>query len=501
MTEVATPARLRGGDTPAAGSTESGRPHLGEFGILLGGNTISTGATFEVRNPYDGTLVAIVHRGGPAEIEQAIAQATAAFETTRRLPSWKRAQVLEAVSAAIAARRDELATTIALEAGKPIKTARAETDRAVFTFKIAAEESKRIHGEIVALDWLPGLDGREAQVRRVPLGPVAGITPFNFPINLVAHKVAPALAAGDPVIIRPATQTPVTALLLGRLVLDAGWPEGGIAVIPSTTADAAPLVSDDRIKLLSFTGSPAVGWSLKTRAGRKRVTLELGGNAAVIVHADADLAYAAERVAWGGFSYAGQSCISAQRIYVHDSIYDRFRDDLLRRVEALKTGDPLDETTDVGPVIDGVAADRIGDWLDEAKRAGATLLTGGTRDGRIWRPTIVEGAPATVRVNCQEVFAPVVTLQRYAEIDDVIRAAGAGDFGLQAGIFTHDERIIAKAIDRIDVGGIMVNDVSTFRVDHMPSGGVKLSGFGREGLRYAIEEMTEMKLVTFNRNH
>jgi acyl-CoA reductase-like NAD-dependent aldehyde dehydrogenase len=353
----------------------------------------------------------------------------------------------------------------------------------------------------VALDWLPGLDGREAQVRRVPLGPVAGITPFNFPINLVAHKVAPALAAGDPVIIRPATQTPVTALLLGRLVLDAGWPEGGIAVIPSTTADAAPLVSDDRIKLLSFTGSPAVGWSLKTRAGRKRVTLELGGNAAVIVHADADLAYAAERVAWGGFSYAGQSCISAQRIYVHDSIYDRFRDDLLRRVEALKTGDPLDETTDVGPVIDGVAADRIGDWLDEAKRAGATLLTGGTRDGRIWRPTIVEGAPATVRVNCQEVFAPVVTLQRYAEIDDVIRAAGAGDFGLQAGIFTHDERIIAKAIDRIDVGGIMVNDVSTFRVDHMPYGGVKLSGFGREGLRYAIEEMTEMKLVTFNRNH
>ena len=454
-----------------------------------------------MRSPYDGALVARVHRGGPAEIESAIAKAAGAFETTRHLPSWKRGQVLEAISAAIAARRDEFATVIALEAGKPIRTARAEVDRSIFTFKTAAEETKRIHGEIVSLDWLPGLDGREAQIRRVPLGPVAGITPFNFPINLVAHKVAPALAAGDPVIIRPATQTPVTALLLGRLVLDAGWPADGIAVIPSTTADAAPLVSDERIKLLSFTGSPAVGWSLKAKAGRKRVTLELGGNAAVIVHSDADALYAAERVAWGGFSYAGQSCISAQRIYVHESLYDAFRDDLVGRVEALKTGDPLDDATEVGPVIDRVAADRIGEWLDEATRAGAKILTGGTREGQVWRPTVVERAPEHVRLNCQEVFGPVVTLQRYANIDDAIHAAAATEFGLQAGIFTHDERIIAKAIDEIDAGGIMVNDVSAFRVDHMPYGGVKLSGFGREGLRYAIEEMTEMKLVTFNRRH
>jgi glyceraldehyde-3-phosphate dehydrogenase (NADP+) len=472
-----------------------------ELGPVVGGKELRTGETYEVRSPYDDALVAVIHRAGFREIESAIAGAVRAFETTRKLPSWKRSEILAGIADRIEAAKDDFARTIALEAGKPIKTARAEVDRSVFTFKTAAEETKRIHGEIVSLDWLPGLDGREAHIRRVPLGPVAGITPFNFPINLVAHKVAPALAAGDPVIIRPATQTPITALLLGRLVLDAGWPADAIAVIPSTTADAAPLISDERIKLLSFTGSPAVGWSLKTNAGRKRVTLELGGNAAVIVHADADAGYAAERVAWGGFSYAGQSCISAQRIYVHESIYDGFRADLVRRVEALKTGDPLDEATDVGPVIDTVAADRIGAWLDEATRAGARILTGGTREGQVWRPTVVESAPENVRLNCQEVFAPVVTIQRYANIDDAIRAAAATEFGLQAGIFTHDERIIEKAVDAIDAGGIMVNDVSTFRVDHMPYGGVKLSGFGREGLRYAIEEMTEMKLVTFDRRH
>ncbi|HTI38591.1 MAG TPA: aldehyde dehydrogenase family protein [Vicinamibacterales bacterium] len=501
MPDATAPERLRGADTTAAPRSTTARARLGEFGVLLGGRSTATGTTFDVRSPYDGELVATVHRAGPSEVEQAIARTTAAFAVTRRLPTWKRAQVLEGVSAAIAARRDELATAIALEAGKPIRTARAEVDRAVFTFKIAAEETKRIYGEIVELDWLPGLEGREAHVRRVPLGPVAGITPFNFPINLVAHKVAPALASGDPVIIRPATQTPVSALLLGRLVVEAGWPEDGIAVIPSTTADAAPLVEDERIKLLSFTGSPAVGWALKARAGHKRVTLELGGNAAVIVHADADVAYAAERVAWGGFSYAGQSCISAQRIYVHDAIYEAFRTDLMSRLNALKTGHPLDDTTDVGPVIDGVAADRIGEWLQEAVRAGAKILTGGVREHNVWRPTVVEDTPASVRLNCQEVFAPVVTLQRYSDVDDAIHAAGASDFGLQAGLFTHDDRIVARAVDEIEAGGIMVNDVSTFRVDHMPYGGVKLSGFGREGLRYAIEEMTELKLVTFNRNH
>jgi glyceraldehyde-3-phosphate dehydrogenase (NADP+) len=498
MAEVTTPTRLRGADTHGKQPKAGGPPRLGEFGILLGGEEIKTGSTFEVRSPFDGALVAIVHRAGPKEIERAIAEATEAFQMTRKLASWRRAQILETIAATIADRREELAQTIALEAGKPIRTARLEVDRAVFTFKIAAEETKRIHGEIVALDWLPGLEGREAYVRRVPLGPVAGITPFNFPLNLVAHKVAPALAAGNPIIIRPATQTPVSALKLGRIAVEAGWPKDGYAVVPSTTSDAAPLIQDDRIKLLSFTGSPAVGWALKGKAGRKRITLELGGNAAVIVHKDADVAYAAERVAWGGFSYAGQSCISAQRIYVHADVYDQFKSELVRRTQALKTGDPLSEDTDLGPVIDTVAAQRVQEWIEEAKAAGARVLAGGTVTGGMWQPTIIESAPANVRVNCQEVFAPVVTLQKYSDVNDAIAAATGSDFGLQAGIFTHDDRIIAKAVDEIEAGGVMVNDVSTFRVDHMPYGGVKLSGFGREGVKYAIEEMTEMKLVTVN---
>jgi acyl-CoA reductase-like NAD-dependent aldehyde dehydrogenase len=352
----------------------------------------------------------------------------------------------------------------------------------------------------VPLDWLPGLERREGHVRRVPLGPVAGITPFNFPLNLVAHKVAPAIAAGDPIIIRPASQTPVSAITLGRIAVDAGWPAEAYAVVPSSTRDAAPLVEDERIKLLSFTGSPAVGWELKRRAGRKRVTLELGGNAAVIVHGDADVAVAAERIAWGGFTYAGQSCISAQRIYVQQSIYQQFSSELLRRTETLRAGNPLNEDTDLGPVIDDGAADRIGEWIEEARAAGARIVTGGTREGRVWKPTIIEKAPSNVRVNCQEVFAPILTLQPYADVQQAIAAANESEYGLQAGIFTHDERVINAAIDGIDVGGLMVNEVPTFRVDHMPYGGVKLSGFGREGLRYAIEEMTELKLVAYNRS-
>ena len=472
---------------------------LGELGVVLGGAEVETGDTYEIRSPYDGAPVALVHRAGPGEVERAIAAAATAFETTRHLPSWRREEILEGVAVRIEARREELARTIALEAGKPIRTARVEADRAAYTFRVAAEEAKRIYGELVPLDWLPGNEGREAQIRRVPLGPVAGISPFNFPLNLVAHKVAPALAAGNPILLRPASQTPVSSLLLGRIVLEAGWPEDGIAVLPCTTDTASPLVEDDRIKLLTFTGSPAVGWALKARAGRKRVTLELGGNAAVIVHDDADVAYAAERVAWGGFAYSGQTCISVQRVLVHDRVYEEFAAELVRRVEALKVGDPLDEETDVGPLIDGANADRVEEWLGEARAAGATVLTGGEREGNLWRPTVLAGAGEELRVSCEEAFAPLVALTRYDDVHEAIAAAGRSEFGLQAGIFTHDLRVVDEAFDRIDVGGLMVNDVSTFRIDHMPYGGVKSSGFGREGLRYAIEEMTELKLLTTNR--
>jgi glyceraldehyde-3-phosphate dehydrogenase (NADP+) len=473
---------------------------LGEFGILLEGARIETGATFDVHSPFDRSLVATVHSARTADIDRAIAAAARAFETTKRMPSWKRSAVLDWVAASVTQRRDELAETIALEAGKPIKLARLEVDRAAFVLKVGAEEARRIGGEILPIDWLPGTEGREALIRRVPLGPIAGITPFNFPLLLVAHKSAPAIAAGNPIILRPGPRTPLSALKLAQIILDAGWPPEAIAAFPCSNEDTLRLVEDERIKLLTFTGSAAVGWMLKAKAGRKRVTLELGGNAAVIVHADANVAYAAERVATGGFAFAGQSCISAQRIYAHVSVYDEFRNALVARAKALTTGDPLDESKDVGPVIDGAAADRIGEWIDEAKAAGGRVVAGGVREGSVWAPTVIEEAPASARVNCREVFAPLVSLTRYEDVRDAIAAADDSEFGLQAGIFTYDQRVIDAAVEGIEVGGIMINDGSTFRVDHMPYGGVKQSGFGREGLRSAIAEMTEMKLVVYNRS-
>ncbi len=491
--------RLRGSATLATEGIRSEELLLGEYGILVAGRWIRTGDAVEVRSPYNESLVAVVHRAGPNELEAAMAAASRAFEATRRMPSWKRAEILERISAGIAARREEFARTIALEAGKPIRTARVEVDRAIFTFKVAAEEAKRIYGEIVPLDWVPGTEGRIGYVRRVPLGPVLGITPFNFPLNLVVHKVAPALAAGNPILIRPSTKTPVSALKLGEVILEAGWPPEGFAVVPCTTQDAELMVQDDRIRMLTFTGSPAVGWGLKVRAGRKRVTLELGGNAGVIIHQDADLDYAAERVTWGGFTYAGQSCISVQRVYIHEEVYEAFVDRLLRRVSALHVGDPLEETTDVGPVIDREAAERIEAWVQEAIADGAKVLTGGRRTGNLWEPTVLTSIREDMKVSCQEVFGPLIGLHRYADPMEAIRAVDRSDYGLQAGIFTSDLRLVEAAFEHIEVGGLVVNDVPTFRVDHMPYGGVKLSGFGREGVRYAIEEMTELKLMVLNR--
>ena len=492
-----TPERLRG-TAAHERARETETAELGSFTPIVCGTRRETGADVAVRNPYDNRLVAVVHRAGPQEIEAAIAAAVDAFQETRRLPSWQREQILARVAATIAERRDELARTIALEAGKPLKTARLEVERASFTFKVAAEEAKRIYGEIVPLDWIPGTERRVAHVRRVPLGPIVGITPFNFPLMLVAHKVAPALAAGNPIIVRPASQTPVSSLRLAEIVLEAGWPQDGIAVVPSSTEDARPLVEDPRIALLTFTGSPAVGWALRARAGRKRVTLELGGNAPVIVHADADVSYAAERIAWGATVQSGQSCISVQRVYVHASLWDSLVPDVVGSMRALKWGDPLDPDTDVGPLIDAAAVERVQEWLQEAVSGGARVLTGGKRHGRVYEPTVLADVKEDMRVSCQEVFAPVVALFRYDDVSDAIRAAGRSEFGLQAGLFTNDLRVIDEAFDELETGGLIVNDVSTFRVDHMPYGGVKSSGSGREGLRYAIEEMTELKLLTLN---
>ncbi|MFZ0544589.1 MAG: aldehyde dehydrogenase family protein [Candidatus Promineifilaceae bacterium] len=492
---MATIERLRDAKARSATTADAGQTELGEYGYLINGRHHKSADAIEVRSPYDDALVAIVHRAGPVAIEEAIRTAVDTFSTTRKMPSWQRSEILMKISQGIQARHEEMARTIALEAGKPIRTARAEVDRAVFTFKIASEESLRIYGEIVPLDWLPGTEGRMGYIRRLPRGPVVGITPFNFPLNLVAHKVAPALAAGNPIILRPATQTPISSFKLAEIVLEAGWPEGGVSVVPCTTKDASPLVEDDRIKVLTFTGSPAVGWALRSRAGQKMVTLELGGNAGTIVHKDADVDYAAARVAWGANSYAGQSCISVQRVYTHHEIFESFVDGLIPKVEALVVGNPLDEATDVGPLIDKGAADRLEVWLAEAVNGGAQVLVGGERDGNIWQPTVLASLEEEMRISCQEAFGPFVGLYSYTDVIDAIHRVDASEFGLQAGFFTNDWNLIQTAFNEIEVGGLMINDVSTFRVDHMPYGGAKSSGFGREGLRYAIEEMTEMKLL------
>ena len=467
-------------------------------GFYLDGKWVEDGDVVEVRAPYDGSVIARVAQGRREHAEAAIAAAVKAFGTTRRLPAFERQRVLRQISAGIAERKEEFCRTLALEAGKPIKAARQEVERAIFTFNVGAEESTRIYGEFLPLDWQEFTAGRWGIVRRFPLGPVAGITPFNFPLNLVAHKVAPAIAAGCSMVLKPAPQTPLCSLLLAECVQQAGWPDGGFNVLPLSNDDAGLLVTDDRIKLISFTGSVPVGWDIKRRAGKKKVVLELGGNAAVIVHSDADLSYAADRCVAGGFGYAGQTCISVQRILVEHSVYGKFTDLLVEGVKKLRSGDPLDETTDVGPVIREADAVRTTAWIEEAVRSGARLLCGGGRKGLVVEPTVLTGTRPDMKVNCQEVFGPVVTVEPYKTFDDALRQVNHSSFGLQAGLFTRDVKLLFQAYEELEVGGLIAGDVPSFRIDQMPYGGVKDSGLGREGLRYASEEMTEPKLLVMN---
>ena len=467
-------------------------------GFFLDGQWHEDGDLVDIRAPYDGAVIARVTQGRREHAERAIAAAVKAFGTTRRLPAFERQRVLRQISALMTERKDEFSRTLAQEAGKPIKAARSEVDRAIFTFNVAAEESTRIYGEYIPLDWQEYTAGRWGIVRRFPLGPIAGITPFNFPINLVAHKVAPAIAAGCPMVLKPAPQTPLCSLLLAECVQQAGWPDGGLNVVPLSNDDASLLVTDDRIKLISFTGSGAVGWDIKRRAGKKKVLLELGGNAGVIVHSDADLAYAAERCVTGGFGYAGQTCISVQRILVEHSVYGKFTDLFVEGAKKLKTGDPLDDSTDVGPLIRESDAVRCINWIEEAVHHGARLLTGGHRKGPIVEPTVLTGTRPDMKVNCQEVFGPVVTVEPYQDFERALREVNRSAYGLQAGIFTRDAKLLFQAYEELEVGGLIAGDVPSFRIDHMPYGGVKDSGLGREGLRYAIEEMTEPKLLVMN---
>jgi len=467
-------------------------------GFLVDGRWIEDGNLVEVRAPYDGAVIGRVFQGTRQHAEAAIAAAVKAFGTTRRLPAFERQRVLRRVAQGITERKQEFAHTLAQEAGKPIKAARTEVERAIFTFTVAAEESTRIYGEYLPLDWQEFTAGRWGIVRRFPLGPVAGITPFNFPLNLVAHKVAPAIASGCSMVLKPAPQTPLSALLLAETIQQAGWPDGALNVLSLSNEDAGVLVTDERLKMISFTGSAAVGWEIKKRAGKKKVILELGGNAGVIVHSDADLAYAAERCVAGGFVYAGQTCISVQRILVEHSVYGKFTELLLAGVKKLKTGDPLDDTTDLGSLIRESDAARASDWIQEAVRGGARLLCGGRRNGALLEPAVLTGTKPDMKVNCQEIFAPVVTVEPYDDFNAAVRQINNSPYGLQAGIFTRDAKLLFHAYEELEVGGVIAGDVPAFRIDHMPYGGIKDSGLGREGLRYAIEEMTEPKLLVMN---
>jgi acyl-CoA reductase-like NAD-dependent aldehyde dehydrogenase len=467
-------------------------------GFFMDGRWIEDGEPVEVRSPFDGSVVGRVIQAHREYAEGAIAASVKAFGTTKRLPAFERQRVLRRIAQQIAERREEFSRTLSQEAGKPIKLARIEVDRAVFIFNVAAEETTRIYGEYLPLDWQEFTAGRWGIVKRFPLGPIAGITPFNFPLNLVAHKVAPAIAAGCSMVLKPAPQTPLSALLLAECVQQAGWPDGGLNVLPLSNEDASLLVTDERIKLISFTGSVPVGWDIKKRAGKKKVALELGGNAGAIVHSDADLNYAAERCVAGGFGYAGQTCISVQRILVEHSVYGKFTDILVEGVKKLKIGDPMEESTDLGPLIRESDAVRITQWIEEAVRAGARVLTGGHRSGSVVEPTVMTGTRPEMKVNCQEIFGPVVTVEPYQNFDEALRRLNHSNYGLQAGVFTRDVKLLFQAYDELEVGALVAGDIPSFRIDQMPYGGVKDSGLGREGVRYAIEEMTEPKLLVMN---
>jgi glyceraldehyde-3-phosphate dehydrogenase (NADP+) len=469
-----------------------------EYEILIGGRWVTTGNKLKVINPYDGSVVGSTYHSGPEELEDALRSSQAAFATLKSMPSYQRSGVIGKVIEGLTRRAGELSEIITMEAGKPITDSRGEVSRAVNTFQIALEEAKRLTGEVIPLDIMAGSEKRVGIVRRFPLGPVVGITPFNFPINLVAHKVAPAMASGNPIIIKPASKTPLSALILGQIVTQAGWPPGGLNVCPCPAESAEKLISDERVKKLTFTGSAPVGWMLKARAGTKKVTLELGGNAGVIIHDDADIGFAAKRCTVGAFSYAGQICISVQRIYVKRNVFGVFKDRYIENVGNLKMGDPLDESTQVGPMIDEDAPKRTEEWVKGAVEEGARVLTGGKRRGNFFEPTVLTGTKPEMKVCGEEVFAPVVTLEPYDTFEDALKEVNRSRFGLQAGLFTRDLNRVFQAYEELEVGGLIVNDIPTYRVDNMPYGGVKMSGFGREGIRYAIEEMTEPKLLALN---
>jgi acyl-CoA reductase-like NAD-dependent aldehyde dehydrogenase len=452
----------------------------------------------EVKNPFDDSVVAEIGVPTEADVEEAAATAAATFEESRRLPVHVRSEALDHVSARLKETISENAELIAREGGKPLKWATVEATRAVSTFRWASEVIRHGDDELMRLDTEASLGSRVGILRRFPFGPVLGITPFNFPLNLVAHKVAPALGVGAPIVVKPASATPIGALRLAEFFAETDLPKGMYQVLPVSSKVADGMARDERYRKISFTGSSEIGWYLKGLDPKKRVTLELGGNAGVIVHSDADLDFAAQRIAFGGYYQAGQSCISVQRVLVASEVYEEFADRLVKQVESLKVGDPMDPTVDVGPVIQRSEVDRIGQWVAEAVSQGAEVLTGGTGDGPFFQPTLIADVKPEMKVCREEIFGPVVTISPYQTFEEALAVVNDSRFGLQAGVFTNDINRAFEAHRALEVGGVIVNDVSAFRADQMPYGGSKDSGFGREGLRFAMEEMTEPRIMVLS---
>jgi acyl-CoA reductase-like NAD-dependent aldehyde dehydrogenase len=462
---------------------------------LLAGEWRQGVTPLAVTDKFTGETIDEVPMGTWDDMDDALTKAVSSFKRTRKQNAGERARILLAAAAAIKARREELITMIVREGGKPWKYAASEVDRAVNTMTFAGEEAKRFTGELIRLDTTDS--GRLGVARRFPLGPVLGISPFNFPLNLVAHKVAPALGAGNPIVVKPAPATPITSFVLGEILVEAGVGDAmSVLLVPNEATERA--VGDPRVPVVTFTGSTPVGWHLKSLAPRARVTLELGGNAAAIVEPDADIAHAAARVTMGGFYQAGQSCVSVQRVLVNEKIFDEFMAGLLADVKGLVTGNPMDPATDVGPLIDAKALDRVDAWVKEALAGGARALIGAERDGNCYLPTVLVDVKPEMKVSCQEVFGPGITVQSYSTFEEAVAIADDTEFGLQAGLFTNDVEKIFHAHRELRVGGLIHNDVSAFRADQMPYGGVKSSGVGKEGLRYAMEEMTELRLLVLS---
>ena len=464
--------------------------------IFLAGRWVDSPDPLLVSNPADADNPAgSTFNATEAQYEEAVEAAVAAFQVTRTLPAFERGRILREISAGIKARREELGRLLSTEAGKPIRDALVEVDRAVVTFRLGAEEAERMVGETIPLDVTPAGKGRMGITRRFPIGPVAGISPFNFPLNLAVHKIAPAIASGCSIVLKPPSKDPLTMLTVAEIIEAAGPPEGSVSILPMTRELGDRMVADDRFKLLTFTGSPSVGWRMKERAGKKKVVLELGGNAGVIVDKTADLDWAVRRTLVGAFAYAGQVCISVQRMFIHEEIWDTFMARVVEGVKTLKVGDPLDASTDVGPMVDGAAASRTQRWIDEAVALGGKVLVGGKADGNFFAPTILTDVPVTAQVCSNEAFAPLVVAFPFRDFGDAIRQVNDSFFGLQTGLFTNDLTHAWQAFNELEVGGVIVNDVPTYRADHMPYGGVKDSGQGREGLRWAIEDMTELRIM------